>query len=67
MVRNTIWGTSVLHSWSIIIQCIYVAFLCSYPKMVLLITLMIITHAQQVIESTTFDLEQASDILLMVY
>ena len=67
MVRNTFWGTSVLHSWSIIIQCIYVAFLCSYPKMVLLITLMIITHAQQVIESTTFDLEQASDILLMVY
>ena len=67
MVRNTFWGTSVLHSWSIIIQCIYVAFLCSYLKMVLLITLMIITHAQQVIESTTFDLEQASDILLMVY
>ena len=67
MVRNTFWGTSVLQSWSIIIQCIYVAFLCSYPKMVLLITLMIITHAQQVIESTTFDLEQASDILLMVY
>ena len=67
MVRNTFWGTSVLHSWSIIIQCIYVAFLCSYPKMVLLITLMTITHAQQVIESTTFDLEQASDILLMVY
>ena len=67
MVPNTFWGTSVLHSWSIIIQCIYVAFLCSYPKMVLLITLMIITHAQQVIESTTFDLEQASDILLMVY
>ena len=67
MVRNTFWGTSVLHSWSIIIQCSYVAILCSYPKMVLLITLMIITHAQQVIESTTFDLEQASDILLMVY
>ena len=32
---------------------LYVTFLCSYPKIVLLITLMIIPHTRQVTESTT--------------
>ena len=32
---------------------LYVTFLCSYPKMVLLITLMIIFHTQQVPELAT--------------
>ena len=40
-------------SWSIIIQYIYIQYiLCSYPRMVLLITLMIIPHNQQVREFT---------------
>ena len=51
---------SLVHYYSIYI---YVTFLCSYSKMVLLITLMIVPHTQQVPEFTTSsDLEQASNI-----
>ena len=51
---------SLVHYYSIYL---YVTSLCSYSKMVLLITLMIVPHTQQLPEFTTSsDLEQASNI-----